>query len=170
LVVAAALVPTIARPRRIIMCGGALVLLLAVLDSLDGRQDILPSIVILLTVWALIYADTTIELLQAGRPTTLRRWLAISLGIVSTIGYLGAAGYYLIVNATVVLVDSDHHPLFGVAIVLSTLLRWLGEIPPYGGPLTGSVRICAACGLRNIPERQTCKRCQTPLGPVEHVQ
>jgi hypothetical protein len=33
-----------------------------------------------------------------------------------------------------------------------------------GSALQGSVKICASCGLRNIPERHRCKRCGADLG------
>jgi len=32
--------------------------------------------------------------------------------------------------------------------------------------LEGPVKVCATCGLRNIPERQHCKRCGADLGPI----
>src|SRR6266516_242672 len=81
LLVGAAILPTLARARRLVMSVGGLLLLLAVADSVDGKQDFLPLITVLLTTWALSYADTTAQLLQTGRPTTPRRWFALSLGI-----------------------------------------------------------------------------------------
>jgi hypothetical protein len=33
--------------------------------------------------------------------------------------------------------------------------------------IEGPVRICPSCNLRNIPERKSCKRCGTQLGPIE---
>jgi hypothetical protein len=162
-------VPTMTRPRRLVVCAGGMLLILAVLDSLDGQQDVLPLIVVLLSIWALGYADTTAQLVATGRPTTRRRWFAVTIGILSTLVYLGAASYYGTVNLIIAPVNIDHHPLFAFGIVIATFLRWVGELEPYGGPLTGAIRICPSCGLRNIRERTTCKRCGTRLGSVEHV-
>jgi hypothetical protein len=35
-----------------------------------------------------------------------------------------------------------------------------------GSALEGPVKVCASCGLRNIPERQRCKRCGAGLGEI----
>jgi hypothetical protein len=169
LLLAGVFVPTIARPRRIILGVGSLLLLCAVGDSLDRRQDILPLLVVLLTAWALMYADTTAQLFQSGRPTTARRWLAAGLGVVSTAVYLSVASYYFVINATTTPVSIENHLLYAFGAVILILLNWVGEIGPYSHSLTGPVRICASCGLRNIVERQTCKRCGTRLGSIEHV-
>jgi len=32
--------------------------------------------------------------------------------------------------------------------------------------LEGPVKVCASCGLRNIPERQRCKHCGAALGEI----
>jgi hypothetical protein len=169
LLLGAALVPTLARARRLVMSVGGVLLLLAAADSLDGKQDFLPLVTVLLLIWALCYADTIAQLLQADRPAAPRRRMAAGLGILATTAYLGTATYYFIVNLTSAPVTVDHHPLFAFGAVILMVLGWVGELPPYGGPLTGAVRICAACGLRNIVERQTCKRCGARLGPVEYV-
>ena len=169
LLVGVAMLPTLLGVRRLLMAVGGLLLLLAVADSLDGQQDFLPQVTIFLTAWAFSYAETTTQLLQMDRPRSTRRWLAVCLGILATAAYLATAGYYFVVNLTTAPVVVDHHPLYGFGIVISLLLGVVGEIHPYGGPLTGKVRICAACGLRNIPERQICKRCRAELGPVEYI-
>jgi hypothetical protein len=169
LLLGAALVPTLPRARRLLMSVGGLLFLLAVADSLNGTQDFLPLVTMLLLTWAFSYADTTAQLLQAKRPATLRRQVAVGLGILATTAYLGTATYYFSINLTSAPVIIDHHPLFAFGIVMLMVLGWVGDIPPYGGPLTGAIRICATCGLRNIKERQTCKRCGTRLGLIEHV-
>ena len=169
LLLGAALVPTLARARRLVMSVGGIMLLLAAADSLEGKQDFLPLVTVLLLVWALCYADTSAQLLQAGRPAAPRRRVAAGLGILATTAYLGTATYYFIVNLTSAPVTIDNHPLFAFGLAILVVLGWVGELPPYGGPLTGAVRVCAACGLRNIKERQTCKRCGARLGPVGHV-
>jgi hypothetical protein len=93
----------------------------------------------------------------------------VCLGIVATGVYLSSAAYYFIVNLTIAPADVDHHILFGFGIVIALLLGLIGEIPPYGGPLSGPVRVCAVCVLPNIAERRTCKRCRARLGSVERV-
>lgn len=161
--------PKISRLRRVMISVGGLLIVLTVLDSLDGQQDILTDTVLLLALWALAFAYTSAQLLQLGTPMTARRKVAIGVGILATLTYLGSACYYVVVNLTVAPLNVDHHPLFGFALPLNVLLQWIGELGPKGGPLTGAVRICPACGLRNIRERQTCNRCAAQLGPVEHV-
>jgi hypothetical protein len=167
--ISAVSVPAQTRPRRVILSAGGLLLILAVLDSLDGQQDILTLFVVLLLAWALLFADTTAQLLQSGLATTTRRSLAISLGIVGTCAYVGAACYYGIVNLTLAPLNPDHSLLFAFALLMNVLMRRLGGLGPYGGPLTGAVRLCPECGLRNIRERQSCKRCGARLGPVVQV-
>ena len=153
---------------RLILLVGGLLLMLTVLDSLDGRQDWLPTGVVLLSAWALEYAYSCVYLLDAARPRSPRRWLALGLGALASLGYFGVAGYYAFVHITIAPVQLKQHPLFGTGILIATLLKWLGEIGN-APQLTGMVQVCPACGLRNIPERTRCKRCRSPLAATQPV-
>ena len=161
-------VSTLSRPRRFLLSGAGLLILLAVIDSLDDHQDMLTMPVILLLSCAGAFAATSIELVEQGI-ITRRQKVATSIAFLATLTYLGSAGYYLLINLRVAPYDFDHHWLFGFAIVLNMLVRMIGGVTPYVSPMTGNIRICPACGLRNIPERHTCNRCGTRLGSIEHV-
>lgn len=155
--------------RRLILVGGGLVLLLAVLDSLNGRQDWLPRGVVLLSVWALLFADRCLRLLEAAQPRSRRRWLAIGLAALATMVYGGVAGYYIFVHRTIAPVELRQHFLFGAGLMIATLVSWLGGLDRSPQRLTGKVEVCPACGLRNIAERTVCKRCRAPLGATNEV-
>jgi len=162
---AAVVAPIVSRLQRIMLGAGGLLLILAVLDSLDSHQDVLPLIVVALSGWGLIFAWSTIQRLQGGPPATRTHWVALVVGLVAIGVYLGAALWYEIIHLTVAPVLLDRHPLLALGLLIEFLLRWLGM----DNALTGAVRSCPACGLRNIPARTTCKRCRARLGPVEHV-
>src|SRR5438128_6290056 len=57
----AVVVPKLNRPQRVLSGGTGLIILLAVVDSLDGHQDILTVTVILLLLWAGAFAATSVE-------------------------------------------------------------------------------------------------------------
>jgi hypothetical protein len=164
----AVFVPKLSRARRVILGADGSFIILAVLDSLDGQQDILTSIVVILFLWASVFADASLQLLQPAA-TTLRRRVATSIALLATLTYLASACYYAFINLTVAPQSVDRDALFGVALLLNLLIRWIGELTPKPAPLTGTIRVCPACGLRNIPERQTCNRCGARLGSIEHV-
>lgn len=156
-------------PRRLIVLLGSTLLFLAVLDSVDGFQDWLPTVVILLCIWALEYAYTTLYLLDPHRSRTVQRWLAIGLGSSASCVYVGMACYYGYLHRAIAPVNIDRHPLFGAGILLAILIKWMGEIRPYQRALTGQVRVCPTCGLRNIPERTQCKHCRALLVAPTYV-
>lgn len=156
------------RPQRALLGADGALIIFAVLDSLDGQQDILMTTVVLLLVWASVFAEASLRLLQ---PATMswRRRVVTPIALLATLGYVGGACYYVYMNLTVAPQGFDHHPLYGLALLLNPLIRWIGGLLPPPEPLTGTVRICPACGLRNIPERKTCNRCGARLGSIEHV-
>jgi len=168
LIGSAVFVPKLNRPQRVLLSADGALIIFAILDSLDGQQDILTSTVVLLLVWASIFADASLRLLQ---PATIswRRRVVTAIALLATLAYVGSACYYVYMNLTVAPQDFDHHPLYGLALLLNLLIRWIGGLLPTPDPLTGTIRICSACGLRNIPERKTCNRCGASLGPIEHV-
>ena len=168
LVGSAVFIPKLSRPQRVLLAADGALIIFAVLDSLDGQQNILTSTVVLLLVWASVFADASLRLLQ---PATMswRRRVVTAIALLATLAYLGSACYYVYMNLTVAPQDFDHHPLYGFALLLNMLIRWVGGLFPTPTPLTGTIRICPACGLRNIPERRTCNRCGAHLGPIEHV-
>ena len=158
--------PTLSRSRRIVLTGVALLILLAVLDSLDGQQDILTSTVVALLLLASAFAAFSLQLLHSAT-FSVRRKIATSIALLTTIAYLGSACYYVLLNLTLGPQNTEHSVLIGCAFLLNMLIRWLGELTPNPVPLTGAVRVCPACGLRNIAERQTCNRCSSRLGSIE---
>jgi hypothetical protein len=164
----AAFMPKLSRPQRILLGADGALVIFAVIDSLDGQQDILTSTIVILLVWASVFADASLRLLQ---PATMsrRRRVATAIALLATLAYLGSACYYVYLNLTVAPQDFDHHILYGLALLLNLLIRWIGDLKTNPAPLTGTIRICPACGLRNIPERRTCNRCGAHLGPIEHV-
>jgi hypothetical protein len=168
LIGSAAFLPKLSRPQRILLGADGVLIIFAVLDSLDGQQDILTSTVVLLLVWASVFAEASLRLLQPA-PMSWRRRVVTGIALLATLAYLGSACYYVFLNLTVAPQDFDHHPLYGLALLLNLLIRWIGGLFPTPPPLTGTIRICPACGLRNIPERRTCNRCGASLGPIEHV-
>jgi hypothetical protein len=160
--------PKLSHPQRVLLGADGVLIIFAVLDSLDGQQNILTSTVVLLLVWASIFAEASLRLLQPAMMNWRRR-VVTGIALLATLAYLGSACYYVFLNLTVAPQDFDHHPLYGLALLLNLLIRWIGGLLPSPDPLTGTVRICLACGLRNIPERRTCNRCGASLGPVEHI-
>ena len=155
--------------RFIVLCGG-LLLLFAILDSLDGKQDWLPQSVVLFSVWSLLFAYTCLYLLAPYRIRTRRHWLAIGLAGLASLSYFVAAIYYAFVHIAIAPLQFNHHLLFGIGVVIAPLINWLGEIGAYStSPVTGTVRVCPSCGLRNIPERTRCKRCQEALGETQFI-
>jgi hypothetical protein len=170
LLAAAFLVASLKHYVRILFGSTGLLLLIAFFDSLDGAQDIIPSISIPLWFWAALNISTTIEISRKSDISRVRQRVALSLGLVTIVVYLGTALCYVLVTLFVSPVRVDRHPLSGLGIVLSTLLSWVGGVRSDTTPLRGKVRICDTCGLRNIPERRTCKRCAAQLGSVEIVE
>ena len=169
LIVSGALfLPNLSRARRCVIAIAGVLTLLAVLDSLDGQQDIFTNTVVILLLWATIFGDVSLQLLQSTAFTT-RRKIAATIAVSSTLLYMGSACYYVFLNRTIGPQNADHNDLYGIALSLNILIRWIGDLAPYSSTLTGTVRVCQTCGLRNIPERQTCKRCGSHLGEKEYI-
>jgi hypothetical protein len=110
---------------RAILLGIAVLFLGTVIDSLDGKQDILPVIVLLLTVWAGSFAAETYDLLQLSMYRSRVRRVGLAIGILATVIYLSTAGYYFTLNMIRGPLDYDHHPLYAFGIIIVTLLRHL---------------------------------------------
>ena len=170
LLATALLIPSIRQLSRLLLSITGVLLLSAVWDSLDGLQQFLPIVSLLLWFWAAIYIYTLAKIQQAKNLSIIRRQLTVSLGLIVIMLYLGAAIYYIIINRMVGLVNVNSHPLYGFGIIIATLLQWLGGIYPYTNTLTGKVRVCSHCSLRNIRERSVCKRCGAALGAIEEVR
>lgn len=164
LLTAALLASSMLAVSRVLLSITGLLLLFAFWDSLDGAQQFLPTVSILLWLWAAIYIYILAEIWRTNEITTIRQKLAVGLSLLTISLYLGAAMYYIIINHTVGLVRIIGHPLYGSGIIFATILRWMGGIAPNTKSLKGKARVCNNCGLRNIPERSNCKRCGAALG------
>ncbi len=164
----AVFLPNLTRSRRCVITIVGVLTLLAVLDSLDGQQDIFTNVVVILLLWATSFGDASLQLLRSTTFTT-RRKVAATIAALSTLLYIGSACYYVFLNLTIAPQNAGHNDLYGVALLLNILIRWIGDLAPYSSSLTGTVRVCPTCGLRNIPERQTCKRCGSRLGAKEYI-
>jgi hypothetical protein len=162
--------PQLTWVQRVLVSAGGLLLVLTAFDSFDGTQNIFVSPVTLLTAWGLIFVGQSSRVIQLHRERKPRHWFAILLGLAAALVYLSAAGYYLVRTVTVSPVELERHDLYGIALVLPTLIQYLGELGAFGQTLRGYVRVCSGCGLRNIRERQTCKRCGQLLGPITKVE
>jgi hypothetical protein len=123
LVVAALKGQHIGRTIRILCMLGALVILAAVIDSLDGKPDFLPFITLLLGGWAVGFAHTTSRIMHHRHRLSHIQWIGGLLGIAATIVYLSAAVYYLIRTFTVGPQLYDHHLLFGAGFLIAAILR-----------------------------------------------
>jgi hypothetical protein len=144
------------RFNHLLLVGGGLLLLVAVVDSGDGQQNLLPIVSIHLSFWAGLYASITAQIMR--RSKTYRHWLAIGLGGSTMAVYLGSACYYVLINQWAGVMDISHHPLYMLGIIIASLLRWAGGIEDSSKP-PSNTRTCSQCGLPNIQERRTCKRC-----------
>ncbi|KAB8145711.1 hypothetical protein F8S13_01090 [Chloroflexia bacterium SDU3-3] len=123
--------PQLGMVRRCLRVFGGLMLLGWVLDSLDGRLDLLPIVLIFLLIWAIDYADKLPQLLQDQQLDSLRRWAAIGLAAGALLVYLGAAAQYFVSYLGERSTDIWQHPLFPIAPLISIAISWLGKRPPY---------------------------------------
>lgn len=117
--------------RRGLRVFGGLMLLGWVLDSLDGRLDRLPIVMVFLLIWMINYADKLAQLLHDHQPATPKRWAAIGLAAVASLVYLGAAAQYVVIYLGDSSINVWQHPLFPVAPLISMAIAWLGKLAPY---------------------------------------
>lgn len=156
--------------RRALWLASGSLLLLAVLDSLDGQQDLLHFDVVMWFGYALALIGFVLQIGRAECPRNARWWLAVLLGSAAALVYLGAAGYYIWLNAIGAQPQIAGHWLNRLSTLALLLLSWIGGLGVWAPELRGPVSICPSCGLPNIPERQTCKRCRAALGPAESAR
>jgi hypothetical protein len=123
LLIVAIKVQRLRRSIRLLCVVGALIILIAVGDSLDGKPDFLPFITLLLGGWGISFAHTTHQIAQRRQRLSRVQWLGYLLGIVATIGYLSAAVFYLVLNLTQGPQVYHHHDLFGVGFIIASMLR-----------------------------------------------
>jgi hypothetical protein len=116
--------PRISRWSRSLMLSASVLLLSTVLDSLDGKQDFVPSIVFLLTLWAGIFAAQTRSLIQQPKQRSWVQWAGIGVGVLATVVYLSTAGYYFGLNLSRGPLDYDHHLLYGLGIIIASILQY----------------------------------------------
>jgi hypothetical protein len=116
--------PRITSWSRSLMLGAGVLLLSTVLDSLDGKQDFVPSIVFLLTLWAGTFAAQTRGLIQQPKQRSWVQWAGIGIGVLATVVYLSTAGYYFALNLSRGPLDYDHYLLYGLGIIIASILRY----------------------------------------------
>jgi hypothetical protein len=110
------------RFTRVLLLGAAL-LWSALIDSIDGQQDVLPMIVFALVMWGLIFASDTRAIIASDHRQSTLYWIGSIIGVVATGGYLGGAIYYFILNIVQEPLDYDRHPLYAFGILINVALR-----------------------------------------------
>lgn len=113
------------RITRIVLLIGTLVLMLTLVDSLDGQQDAFTDIVFITSLWSCFLAVETYRIardIPAGIP---RRKIGLGVGIAATLLFAGSAIVYALYNVRVAPLRYDHHVLYLLGIIISGALRWI---------------------------------------------
>ena len=123
LIIAAIKGQQISRAIRILYLLGGILIVAAVIDSLDGTPDILPFITLLLGGWGISFAFSTVRIMRQRQHLSRIEWCGGLLGLAATGRYLSVAVYYLIRNLTVRPQIYDHHILLGIGFLIASALR-----------------------------------------------
>jgi hypothetical protein len=144
--------------RMLLVCGG-LWLIIAALDAL--RPDApaiadavwMASLLMFVVIGSYAYPS---PVLQAPLPLhNIRRMVIAGFG-----GILGMyIGFLLLAALLVIPLSVEWYSFTSVGAVIWPVVFLLRFFDSRHRPLQGGVHICPSCGLRNIIERQTCKRC-----------
>lgn len=102
---------------------GATLLWGAVIDSIDGTQDILPLVVMALAAWGMLFAIETRGITLALNRYSVLHWLGCLAGVLATGLYMGSAVYYFGMNLTQGPLDYNRHPLYAFGIIIAGALR-----------------------------------------------
>jgi hypothetical protein len=167
--IAACGVPILTRLQKGFALFGALLLLLTFIDSLDGHQALFTSHTVLLFTWACVFAGTTSHIGTSHPNRTTRHVVAMGLGSLAAVTYLGFGVFHLLHPNDTSIFRADRNDVFLAALIISFVIQFVGGVGAYQPGLRGLIRVCPACGLPNIRERRTCKRCQTVLGPITRI-
>jgi hypothetical protein len=115
----------LSRFTRVLLLLGAALLWGALIDSIDGQQDVLPMIVFALVIWGLIFASDTRTIIASDHRQSTLYWIGSIIGVVATGGYLGGAIYYFTLNLTQGPLDYDRHPLSPFGIFIAAALSFI---------------------------------------------
>jgi hypothetical protein len=108
---------------RVLFFAGASVSSVFVIDSLDGKPDILPLITLLLGAWGIAFAHQSRTLIRFQQRSSYTWWFSCLVGIGATLLYFLAATYYLVQNRLQAPQVYDQHPLLGIAYLIIFVLR-----------------------------------------------
>lgn len=127
LMLAIALVIRPSRWTRTLLLLWAALLIATVIDSSDGRLDVLPAIIFLPIGASLILAIDTGRIIRSHRTRSALYWLGCAVGITAIGLYIGMAIYYTIINLRQGLPDYPHHPMYTLSIFVMLALRYICE-------------------------------------------
>jgi hypothetical protein len=123
LLLATAITARISRWTRGSLVLGAILLIIAAIDSIDGKQDVLPRIVLALAMWGLLLAADTRTIIHYLNRQSMLHWIGCLAGVAATGLYLCGAVYYFILNIIQGPLDYDRHPLYAIGIIIGGILR-----------------------------------------------
>ena len=111
------------RIPRIALLIGTVVLILTLLDSLNGQQDVFTDVVFITSLWSCLLAVETDRIARTLPKGTTRRTIGLTIGVGATLLFMGSALGYAVYNLRVLPLRYDHHILYLVGIAVSALLQ-----------------------------------------------
>jgi hypothetical protein len=123
--IAITITPKFPRFTRVLLLLGAALLWSALIDSIDGQQDVITFDVFALSMYGLLFMSDTRAIIASNHRRSVLYWIGCIGGVIAIGFYLSFAVYYFTLNLTQGLLDYDRHPLSPFGIFIAAALSFI---------------------------------------------